>query len=141
MLKSTSVSVTVLIIYSKQMKVGNGNSDLPPEAGEFLLSIPNPSSGRQITNHLSTNGEHFEGGFVQVIFRAFLNLGLPSLWFACRSPFTKTMEITKTTKTTKTRQTATNKELSVGLAEITKTTEMTKTTGIRGAHGFPKQRV
>ena len=43
--------------------------------------------------------------------RVFLNL-----WFACRSPFTKTTETTKTTKTTKTTQTATNKELSAGFA-------------------------
>ena len=37
--------------------------------------------------------------------------GLPNLWFACGSPFTKTTEITQATnfKTTKTTQTATNK--------------------------------
>ena len=39
------------------------------------------------------------------------------LLFACRSPFTKTMEITKTAKMTKTTQTATIKELSAGLVD------------------------
>ena len=59
-----------------------------------------------------------------------------SLCFACKSTFTKTMEITK--KTTKTTQTATDKELSARLAEITETREMTKTLGTQGAnHRFP----
>ena len=49
--------------------------------------------------------------------------GLPNLWFACGSPFTRRTETTKTIKKT---QTATNKELSAGLAEIMETTEVTK---------------
>ena len=67
--------------------------------------------------------------------------GLPTLWFACEAPFTKTTDITRTTETTKTSQTARNKGFSADLAEITETTEITKTTGIQGAnHGLPKQR-
>ena len=34
------------------------------------------------------------------ILRIFLNIGLTNLWFACGSPFTKTMEITQTTNST-----------------------------------------
>ena len=41
----------------------------------------------------------------------FLTYGLPNVWFACGSPFTKT------TRTTKTTQTATNKDLTPGFAE------------------------
>ena len=68
--------------------------------------------------------------FAHPLFQMFLNLWLPNLWFAGRSP--KTTEITKKTETTKTTQTATNEELSAGLAEIT------ESTAIQGAnHRFP----
>ena len=74
---------------------------------------------------------HGENLFLGASFGHFSTYGLPNLWFACGSPFTKTPKITQTTTTS---QTATSKELSAGFAEIREAMKMTQPTGIRGAN-------
>ena len=81
------------------------NTKESPWSGSGVdLALPSTStkigefSGRQCCTR-------FFGGYFQILY------GLPNLWFACGSPFTKTTDIMKTTKTIEITQTATKKEL------------------------------